>query len=173
MARGATGRFTSPAAGAFASGGHTLAEMAVVMGVLVVLALFAVAAHLRQTPAYQLDRAATRLVNDLQSARMQSVSESLPVRVSFNGPGRQYTLWADRNTNGLADAGETVVRSWADAPRLQTAFSADQGTFVSTGAFATSNRWWRAVLAMPDADSRYVYVLPSGQVRWTKQAVLP
>ena len=147
---------------------YTLIEGIVAGFIIVVLSGIAVTNHFRERPRYFLERAALQVSTDLSAARMRAITESLPVEVSFSCGLRAYTIWADSNTNGQADASEQDVRNLDASPGIVVETATRQGIFASRGTFASTGGVWHIRFDAPGVGSRQVYVFPSGQVRCTE-----
>lgn len=151
--------------------GSSLIELMVVLAIIAVVTLLAVTGFRTQAPGYRLDGAVGQLATDLCSARMQAIGENLPVRVTMDTAAKEYTIWADRNTNGVADADEKEVNSLDAIHGLKVKSLGSYGTFAPRGSFTASlGQLWLIRLQVDNEDSRFVYVLPSGQVQWTKES---
>jgi Tfp pilus assembly protein FimT len=151
--------------------GSSLIELVIVVAIIAVVTLLAVTSFRDQAPGYRLDGAVGQLATDLCSARMQAIAENLPVKVSLDTASKEYTIWADRNTNGVADAEEKEVNSLSSVSGLELSTLGSHGTFAPRGSFAASlGQVWLIRLRIDEAESSYVYVLPSGQVQWTKES---
>jgi Tfp pilus assembly protein FimT len=146
----------------------TLTEVMMAGFIIVVLSGLAVTHHFRERPRYLLERAALQVATDLSAARMRAITESLPVEVSFSCDLRAYTIWADSNTNGLADASEQDLRTLDASPGIGVASATQQGIFASRGTFVSTGGVWLINFDAPGVGSRQVYVFPSGQVRCTE-----
>ncbi len=146
----------------------TVIEVLVAGFIIVVLSGIAVTNHFSERPRYFLERAALQVASDLSAARMRAITESLPVKVSFSSGLRSYTIWADSNTNGLADASEKDLRTLDASPGIDVASTMRQGVFASRGTFVSTGGVWLISFDAPGVVSRQVYVFPSGQVRCTE-----
>lgn len=149
--------------------GHTLLEIMIVAALIGSVGFFAVSNLREKMPAYYLDRATTQLVNDLTSARMRAISQALPADVSINSSAKTYSIWVDTNTNGTAEASETVKRSLADVPGLDLRTFSSSLTFSPRGRLPGINKYWISRLEVGNVGKRYVYVLPSGLVQATRK----
>lgn len=152
------------------AGGHALIEMAIVVAVLGVLCLLAASDHLRQVPRYRLQRTTEQVGTALRAARMCAVSENRAVRVRFERDPARCAAWADRNTNGVVDAGEEDVVSLGSRSGLEVTAPAGDGWFDTRGAFLSSNGYWDVRFTVPGAGSRRVCLLPSGHVEWLRRS---
>jgi prepilin-type N-terminal cleavage/methylation domain-containing protein len=152
----------------------TLTELIVVLALMSAIAAYALTNVLRRRPADLLDRVSTQLASDLAGARMRAVSECRDTNVTFSDDNRRYVIWSDRNTNGVADDGESEVRTLSAEGKLSVWMSENPCVFSSRGCLNASG--WRSVwfsrVSVVGAGRRYVYVLKSGQVRWTKSAMM-
>jgi prepilin-type N-terminal cleavage/methylation domain-containing protein len=151
--------------------GFTLTELIVVVAMMSVIAAYALTNVLGRRPCDLLDRASTQLASDLAGARMRAVSECRNVQVKFTDGNRRYVVWSDRNTNGVADADESEEHLLTGDKVLGVWVTENPCTFSPRGFFRSTGKWnvWVSRVAVSGAGRRYVYVLGSGQVRWTKE----
>jgi hypothetical protein len=72
----------------------------------------------------------------------------------------------------VVDAGERTVRNIFD-PFLaaSVAVSSSRGRFDPSGAFESSNGYWEIRVAVTNVGSRYVRVMPCGQVDWSRETL--
>lgn len=151
--------------------GYSLIEMLVVVGLMAVVGAFAASNHLGQRPSRLLERATMQIASDLCSARMQAVSVCEPVVVTFSEDGRGYTFWTDYNTNGVSEVSETQSFD-VDVPGLQFKSTAPSSTFSPRGTLGSADHYWACSLTVAEAGTRHIYVLPNGQVRCSKNAIV-
>ena len=146
---------------------YTLVEGIVAGFIIVVATGIAVTHHFRERPRYFLERAALQVATDLSGARMRAITESRPVEVSFDSGARFYTIWSDRNTNGVADVSERTLHDLNASPGITVATATRRGVFASRGTFVSTGGVWHISFDAPGVGCRQVYVFPSGQVRCT------
>ncbi|MBN1676385.1 MAG: GspH/FimT family pseudopilin [Kiritimatiellae bacterium] len=149
--------------------GFTAIEMAMVAAIVGLLALFVISDYLRQRPRQLLMEATLKVATDMRAARMQAISENVPVVVAFDAASKRYTIWGDSNTNGVVDPGERETQSLNANPDLSVAVNAVQGTFSPGGAFQTAPGYAEIQLAVAEAGTRYVRILPYGHVDWSDE----
>ncbi len=150
-----------------ANAGYTLIEGIVAGFIIVVATGIAVTHHFKERPRYFLERAALQVATDLSGARMRAITESRPVQVVFDSGARSYTIWSDRNTNGVADVSERDLRDLYASPGITVATCTQRGVFAARGTFASTGGVWHIRFDAPGVGCRQVYVFPSGQVRCT------
>jgi type II secretory pathway pseudopilin PulG len=82
------------------SGGYTLAELLVLLGVLAALMGAAVPSFLSWLPSFRLSSATRQVATDLQLARMRAIAQNTSYTVTF--ASSSYTFGSDsRNLNDL------------------------------------------------------------------------
>jgi Tfp pilus assembly protein FimT len=144
-------------------GGFTAVELAVVAGIVGVLAGAAALSYFRWLPSYRLQNAAAELDCALRQARMQAISHGRPVRAIFDLPGKRCAIWEDLNTNGVADSGEQTLCVLDDKPDCTLQANMTQGVFNARGAFEASSAAYLSItVTVSGAGARYLHVLPSG-----------
>src|SRR5215831_6075419 len=112
--------------------GFTLVELMVTVAVIAIVARVAAVNVVREVPRYRLTNAASQLTWTFQALRMRAISQHHPVTVTFTN-NHVYTVWTDRNDNGLSDSGEVQTIDIHEAyPGVQFAASADP-TFKPAG----------------------------------------
>jgi type II secretory pathway pseudopilin PulG len=90
-----------------ASAGFSMVEMAVSIGVLLVLAAISVPALTRAFAIYQLNDTAARLAGTLKFARFEAIRLNRPVDCQIQQVGNGWLVYADTNRNQTPDQGET------------------------------------------------------------------
>lgn len=76
-------------------GGVTLTELAVVMAIVAIMALFLAPATGEWLDNYRIRQAARDIVSHLQFAKMRAISRRLEYRVYFDVGNNQYRLWVN------------------------------------------------------------------------------
>ena len=116
----------SPAAG------FTLVELLVTMAIIGIVSSVTAVNVVREIPRYRLTNAASQLAWTFRGLRMRAISHHHAVHVTFTNT-HVYTVWTDRNDNGLSDSGEVQTIDIHGAyPGVQVAATADP-TFDPTG----------------------------------------
>ncbi|HEU4340430.1 MAG TPA: GspH/FimT family pseudopilin [Candidatus Binatia bacterium] len=77
------------------SGGYTLAELLVLMGVIAALLGTGVPAFLSYLPSFRLSSAARQVAADLQLARMRAIAQNVSYTVTFDVSTESYTFGSD------------------------------------------------------------------------------
>jgi prepilin-type N-terminal cleavage/methylation domain-containing protein len=112
--------------------GFTLVELMVTMAVIATVSSVTAVNVIREIPRYRLTNAASQLAWTFRGLRMQAISQHHAVTVTFTTP-HVYTIWTDRNDNGLSDGGEVhTVDIHGASPGVQLASTAHP-TFNATG----------------------------------------
>ena len=145
-------------------GGFTYHEVFVVCAIIGIIGLMALANFRQQVPSYMLERAAWKVATDLRKARMQAVSDTVPVQVSFDAVQHLYTIWADQNTNGLVDTGEQTSHSLSNINNIAISLSPASATFLPRGELIGVSGVWDIQVTVTDIGHRYVRVMPNGHI---------
>ena len=112
--------------------GFTLVELMITVVVIGLVVRVATVNMLPEMPHYRLTSAATQLAWTFRALRMRAISQHHPVTVTFTN-NHVYTVWTDRNDNGISDSGEVQTIDINGAyPGVQLASTADP-TFNSMG----------------------------------------
>jgi Tfp pilus assembly protein FimT len=77
----------------------------VTVAVIAIVARVAAVNVVREIPRYRLTNATSQLAWTFQALRMRAISQHHPVTVTFTN-NHVYTVWTDRNDNGVSDSGE-------------------------------------------------------------------
>ncbi len=77
--------------------GVTLLELMIVVAIMGVMATIAVPAYYAWLPKLKVDQAIFQLSDDLQYARLRSISENIPWEVQFNIANNSYSIYRDPN----------------------------------------------------------------------------
>lgn len=141
----------------------TLLEMMIVVALISVITAIGVANIVGRMPTYRVEQASWRITSDLRAARMEAVSKSANVVVTFDSAAQNYTIWTDANNDGAVDTGEQVTHILSDIPGLTLYTYPSTGTFKPEGTFSSTYYYWY-ISVYSSAGYRYVYVFPSGQV---------
>lgn len=151
--------------------GFTLAEVAIAVGILAIIAGIALF-HVRgKMPAYQVDRGSSAAWAQLRAARAQAVSEARPVAVALSPAARVLTVRTDRDEDGAYSAAETAVLDLSQVPGLTIAANCTNGSFSARGAFSCATGYWKLRFGCADARPEYVYVFAGGQVEKTAESL--
>ena len=112
--------------------GFTLVELMVTVAIIGIISSVTAVNVIRELPRYRLTNAASQLAWTFRGLRMRAISQHHAVTVTFTN-NHVYTVWTDRNDNGLSDSGEVQTIDIQGAyPGVQFASSADP-TFNPTG----------------------------------------
>lgn len=152
---------------------YTFIELVIVVALVALVAAIAAPSIVSQLPFTRLNNAVWRIVGDLRSARLQSMSEGVNRQVSFDVYRRQYTIWSDLNRNGVRDVDEVVTNDLSDEAGVAFRLNgSSQGTFRADGTFVSSvpTRNWLGIRLYSDGttEERSIVVWPSGQV-WSQK----
>jgi len=92
--------------------GVTLIELAVVMAIIGIMALFMVPAIGQWIDSYRIKQAAREMVSDMQLAKMKAMGNSRYCTVTFNinvgGTDYSYIVYDDSDSDCEYDAGEEI-----------------------------------------------------------------
>lgn len=158
-----------PSDGTGRRSGFTLAEILMVVLIIGVLSAVAVPSLLSRMPIYRMDRAAAQVDGHLRGARLQSMSEGVPVAVVFDAGGQVYRV-------GLLDADGTMDEDEQQARRLPaadavtfTVAAVARGVFFPDGSFRAdgerASSVWVVLSSSATDQQRSVVIWPSGAVR--------
>jgi prepilin-type N-terminal cleavage/methylation domain-containing protein len=112
--------------------GFTLVELLVTMAIIGIVSSVTAVNMIREIPRYRLTNAASQLTWTFRGLRMRAISQHHAVKVTFTN-NHVYTVWTDRNDNGISDSGEAQTIDINGAyPGVQLASTADP-TFNATG----------------------------------------
>jgi Tfp pilus assembly protein FimT len=89
--------------------GFTLLEMAVVLGMTLLICAFAFPQLNRYRHAYRLDSAVQTLASNLEIARYSAISKNVEVVIQFDVPQSSYKFFEDGNGNGIREASELLL----------------------------------------------------------------
>lgn len=121
------GRLTSnyPSGLVFA-GGFTIIELLVVIGILGILAGYAVSSLSSNLPKMRLEGATNDVVQKFQKARFTSVKRHLPVIVTLSGAndnaGSAITIFIDEDRSETVNSGDTQVDSVTIPAKFASAY---------------------------------------------------
>ena len=96
------------ARGAALSRGFSLTEVVVTVAVMLVLAAIAIPTVSRAFAVYQLNDAASRLSGILKFARYEAIRLNKQVPARVLATGTNWSVFADTNSNGVADPSESI-----------------------------------------------------------------
>src|SRR6266851_3948109 len=105
--------------------GFTLVELMVTMAIIGMVSSVTAVNMIREIPRYRLTNAASQLTWTFRGLRMRAISQHHAVKVAFTN-NHVYTVWTDRNDNGMSDSGEVqTVDIHVAYPGVQLASTAD------------------------------------------------
>ncbi|MEX8494513.1 GspH/FimT family pseudopilin, partial [Sphaerotilus sp.] len=103
--------------------GFTLVELMVTVTVLAILAMVAMPSLSAFTARNQLSARSSDFVSSLVLARTEAARAGLPVLVlpaaggiTGNEFAQGWNLYLDRNSNGVYDSGDTLIRTYSALP---------------------------------------------------------
>jgi prepilin-type N-terminal cleavage/methylation domain-containing protein len=142
--------------------GFTLTEMLVVAAIIAILGGGAVMSIRGRAPYFRMDHARMQIIGDMRSARQAAVSIGTKVSVTFNDSSKSYTIWVDKDMDGVVDAGEEKTKTLSDFPGMTMVSSPSSGFFTSMGCWITSAS--SIALTLSPVGTRTIYITPSGEV---------
>ena len=112
--------------------GFTLLELMMTMAIIGIVSSVTAVNVVREIPRYRLTNAASQLAWTFRGLRMRAISQLHAVQVTFTN-NHVYTVWTDRNNNGISDNGEVqTVDINVAYPGVRLASTANP-TFNPTG----------------------------------------
>lgn len=147
----------------------TLLELAIVVGIIVIVGLITFPNVVGRMPHYRLDGAESAVFAELRRARMRAVSESQPVQVAVSPGDGLVTIRSDSNGNGTYEDTETTTVDINRFTGVSIGASPTNGSFSARGAFNCASGAWKLNLSSEKAGDCYVYVFPGGQVERTDE----
>jgi len=120
--------------------GFTVSELMVTIGIAGILMGIAVPSLLAWLPTLRLNDGARQVAVDLQNARMNAISQSLPFQLRFAAAGdASYVIERDANNDGdFTDPGE-LVRGPVSLPQGVTVLLAATVVFQPRGVASVTN----------------------------------
>jgi type II secretion system protein H len=112
--------------------GFTLVELMLTIVIIGIGARVASVNMIREVPRYRLTSAATQLAWTFRALRMRAISQHHPVTVTFTND-HVYTVWTDRNDNGISDSDEVQTTDISGAYRGVQLASTTNPIFNPTG----------------------------------------
>ncbi len=91
--------------------GFTLAEVAVTLSILAIMAAIAVPSFISYLPKHRLQASARQIYDDLNLAKMEAVKRNADVFVKFYPATEKYTVYLDSDNSGTLNAGDTALKS--------------------------------------------------------------
>ncbi len=91
--------------------GFTLIELMIVIAIMAILSAIAIPNMRPYMAQRRLSGAARQVYGDLMAARQRAITENRSIGVVFSSDNHSYTIFADTNSNGIADTGETVLQT--------------------------------------------------------------
>jgi prepilin-type N-terminal cleavage/methylation domain-containing protein len=90
--------------------GFTLIELAIVLAIIGVMALFMVPALGQWVDGFRIKQAARDVSSDLQFAKMKAMALGHYCAITFNPGGNSYTVYDDADNDCVQDGGEEVFK---------------------------------------------------------------
>ena len=119
--------------------GFTVSELMVTIGVAGILMGIAIPSLLAWLPTLRLNDGARQVALDLQNARMNAISQSLPFGLSFTG-ATAYVIFQDANLNGAYDnPGDPIIRGPLSLPQGITVTGTPTVVFQPRGIASVNN----------------------------------
>jgi len=146
--------------------GFSILELLIAIAVMTLMLVVALPNVVGRMPELRTRQAAVQVFADLRAARMQAVSASTNVEVSFNTAGGTYTIWTDQNRDGLRGNREETVRRLRVRHGLALQVHPQTGVFNPLGMFESTGErgGLRLRLTARDSLAKNMVVFPSGDV---------
>ena len=120
--------------------GFTVSELMVTIGLAGILMGIAVPSLLAWLPTLRLNDGARQVAVDLQNARMNAISQSLPFGLNFAAAGATtYVIFQDVDNGGDYDAPGELVRGPISLPQGIAAAAAATVVFQPRGVASVTN----------------------------------
>ncbi|MEW5734211.1 MAG: GspH/FimT family pseudopilin [Thermodesulfobacteriota bacterium] len=120
--------------------GFTLAELVITTAIMAVIAGIGLPNFVEYLPRIRLNGATRQIMTDLMVARMNAVKFACNSTVTFSG--NSYTIWVDRDRDGVRDAGEQTVKNITNSFSDVTIIVGQTVRFNSRGAAPTNGWIW-------------------------------
>lgn len=97
--------------------GFTLIEMMIVVALIGILLAIGVPSIMSQRPLWRTNGAARELLTNMRLTQSKSIRAGDPFSISFDGPGRTYTIFRDDGENGgtkgngIQDGDEVTIKT--------------------------------------------------------------
>ena len=149
--------------------GYSLVEILVVMFLFAFMALFAAPRFVKQMPTRRLKRAARTMKGHFTQARIQAMSQGLPVQLSFDESADEYTIWSDTNEDTIQDADEFKTYEVDPASKVNmTIYLGGDSSFRPDGSYRVPGATWNILyIELETTDTftnNWIVVWPAGQV---------
>ena len=141
--------------------GHTLIELVMVTGILIIVAMLSQNWLTSQLPKWRLNGAARQVVSDFLSAKMQAVTQGNKHRVTFLDNHR-YTILDDDNSNGKPDPGEHVATRDVQADYVDVTFTSTNSPIFHPRGTASN---LATVILSNSAGSKTITIGITGRVK--------
>jgi len=151
--------------------GYTFVEIAIVLSIVGVIALFAAPNILGRMSQVHLTGAKSAVRAELRTVRMQAMSEGIPVVAEVDTSENELTLKIDRNGNSTFETNETTTLNIDQYRNVIISANTSLGTFYPLGTFRCSSGVWKIALKSVSAGTNYVYVFAGGQVEDSKDKI--
>ena len=127
--------------------GFTTLELVMVMAVMLIVSAIALPSIMRTRRIYQLNGAASQMVDVLKRTRFDAIRGDGAVNCRIRANGTTMLVWSDTNANGVPDPSE--VQAFFSAPVTPVAAAGVPGT----GALANSVGSGAAIALNPIAPA--------------------
>ncbi len=149
--------------------GFTLTEILVAAAIIGVFSAIAYPNLVNWLPRYRLDRVAAQMEGHLRLARLQSMTEGVPVRVEFSNSARTYRigLYDTVESEFFEDGGTTRTVAANESARFEVR-PVSGGLFSPDGSFSTDSAEPSLWVLLRSTCGRFDYSIvmwPSGVVR--------
>ena len=155
--------------------GFSLLELLIVVWIMSMLAVAVVATSLGNAERKLVSGAEADVVDLLRGARAQAVAEGrwvsiVPGAAAGTAYKKIYPVGLDLSLESAASP--EVVETFVPDPSkgVSVTWPAEAGSFSADGAFRSESSTWQVQITHPRGGSRQVRVLPTGLVRFGRNA---
>ena len=146
--------------------GFTLLELAIVVGIIGLVALIAVPNIRGRMHRYRVESAASKISAIVTLARAEAMAQSRAVNLEIDVAAKSIVKRIDKNDDGTF-GGDEIESFSVPGSDIQLWASAKEGTFSPRGLFRTLTGWWLIRVESTEAYMQYLIVMPGGNIEKT------
>jgi type II secretory pathway pseudopilin PulG len=155
--------------------GFTLTEWLLTIGVISLVIIMSVPGLLYQLPRHRQQAVARQIAGHMRLARFAAMSEGFPVEITFEPASNRYTLWTDRNENGIREKEEVSPFPLRLPTSLLVETWPASGRFLPNGSFKAEGEHgdmlWISVYSSATEAYLALIIWPSGQIQNYKSTI--